>query len=81
MRAYTNPNATGFGVAGGIRLWKYLGARIGVSHYSSDSAADVALSVPHPFFFQRPRTLSSGPRWRSARRDVDPRACDGDIRG
>jgi len=57
--SYTNPNATGFDVAGGIRLWKYLGARIGVSHYSSDSAADVALSVPHPFFFQRPRTLST----------------------
>ena len=78
--SYTNPNATGFDVAGGIRLWKYLGARIGVSHYSSDSAADVALSVPHPFFFQRPRTLSSCSGWRSAQRDVGPRACDGDIR-
>jgi len=57
--SYSNPNSTGFGVAGGVRLWKYLGARIGVEHYASDSAADVALSVPHPFFFQRPRTLST----------------------
>jgi hypothetical protein len=56
---YTNPNSTGFEVAGGVRLWKYLGARIGVAHYSSGGAADVALSVPHPFFFQRPRTLSA----------------------
>jgi len=57
--SYTNANATGFEVAGAVRLWKYLGARIGVAHYSSDSAAEVSLSVPHPFFFQRPRALSS----------------------
>ena len=33
--AYTNPNSTGFEVAGGVRLWKYLGARIGVAHYAA----------------------------------------------
>lgn len=57
--SYANPGATGFEVATGLKLWKYLGARVGLSRHATDTAADLTLSVPHPFFFQRPRTLSS----------------------
>jgi hypothetical protein len=42
----------------GFRLWKQLGAGLGVSRATGTHAADIEASIPHPFFFTRPRAIS-----------------------
>jgi hypothetical protein len=42
----------------GIRLWKRLGAGLAVSRATGTHSADIEASVPHPFFFERPRAIS-----------------------
>ena len=42
----------------GIRLWKNLGAGIAVSHSTGDDSADIDARIPHPFFFERFRTVT-----------------------
>lgn len=42
----------------GYRVWKNLGAGVAVSAFSSDNVAAATTSVPHPFFFNRPREVS-----------------------
>jgi hypothetical protein len=54
------PGKTGaiFDVGVGVRLWRELGAGIAVSSSSNEGAANVAAKIPHPFFFNRPRSIS-----------------------
>jgi hypothetical protein len=45
-------------VGAGFRLWKNLGVGIAVSRTSGNGRAEVTASVPHPFFFNQPRTVT-----------------------
>ncbi len=45
-------------VAAGITLWRPLGLRVGVGSFSTGTDASVQASVPHPFFFSKPRSVS-----------------------
>jgi hypothetical protein len=45
-------------LAAGYRLWKDLGVGVAVSVTSGKSDTDVTASVPHPFFFNQPRTIT-----------------------
>jgi hypothetical protein len=42
----------------GVRLWKQIGVGVAVSRFSSEGDAEVTASIPHPFFFDRPREVS-----------------------
>jgi Outer membrane protein beta-barrel domain len=45
-------------LAAGYRLWKNLGVGVAVSVTSGKVDAEVTASVPHPFFFNQPRTVT-----------------------
>jgi hypothetical protein len=45
-------------IGGRVRVWKRLGAGIAVDHVVGEGTADVSASVPHPFFFNQPRTVT-----------------------
>jgi hypothetical protein len=40
-----------------VRLWGNLGAGVAVSRYTDDTPATVEGSLPHPFHFNRPRSI------------------------
>jgi len=46
-----------FNVSGGARVWRRLGIGGGLSRFSRSTPAVLEGSVPHPFFFNRPRPL------------------------
>jgi hypothetical protein len=50
----------GFVFDGGVsyRLWKNLAAGVSVSYFTRDDSASTTSSIPHPFFFQQPRTVT-----------------------
>lgn len=41
-----------------VRLWRGLSAGLAVSYFTKTDNAAVAASIPHPFFFDRPRSIS-----------------------
>lgn len=45
-------------VGGRARVWKRLGFGIAVSHVTGSGTADITANVPHPFFFNQPRTVT-----------------------
>ena len=45
-------------VGGRVRAWKRLGIGVAVSHVTGSGTADITASVPHPFFFNQPRTVT-----------------------
>ena len=45
-------------LSAGYRVWKNLGVGVAVSVVSGKGTAEVTASVPHPFFFNQPRTIS-----------------------
>ena len=45
-------------LAAGYRVWKNIGVGIAVSATSGKGDADVTASIPHPFFFNQPRTIT-----------------------
>jgi hypothetical protein len=45
-------------LAASYRLWKNLGVGVAVSVTSGNGKAEVTASVPHPFFFNQPRTVT-----------------------
>ena len=45
-------------LAAGYRVWKNIGVGVAVSATSGKGDADVTASVPHPFFFNQPRTVT-----------------------
>ena len=44
-------------IAGGARVWRSLGIGVGVTRFSKSGAASVAGKIPHPFFFNQPRSV------------------------
>ena len=46
-----------FDLAGGATLWRQLGVSVGVSQYSQSTATTLTASLPHPFFFNRARSV------------------------
>ena len=46
-------------IGGGVRVRKELSLGIGITRFSRTTAAEFSGSVPHPFFFSRPRGISS----------------------
>ncbi len=42
----------------GVRLWKRLGAGVAVAYVTRDGAAQVDARIPHPFQFERSRTVT-----------------------
>jgi len=45
-------------LAASYRLWKNLGVGVAVSVTSGNGKAEVTANVPHPFFFNQPRTVT-----------------------
>ena len=45
-------------VGGRVRVWQRLGVGIAMGHVTGEGTADVSASVPHPFFFNQPRTVT-----------------------
>jgi len=41
-----------------VRLWRSLGAGVAISRFTDTRTAAVAATVPHPFFFDRDRTIT-----------------------
>jgi hypothetical protein len=41
-----------------VRVWKYLSAGISFTGHAPESDTQVTGTIPHPFFFNRPRSLS-----------------------
>lgn len=58
VTSYTVPKGTLFDAGFAMRVMGNLGVGVAVSSFSSKQDANVALSVPHPFFFNRPRTTA-----------------------
>jgi hypothetical protein len=46
-----------FGARGGIRVWRRLVLGAGVTRFTDSTAPAVDAHLPHPFFFQRPRSI------------------------
>lgn len=51
-----------FDAGGGYRLWKNLAAGVAVSYFTRDDDAATTSVVPHPFFFNQPRTVTGDAR-------------------
>ena len=47
-----------FDVAGGARVWRRLSVSVGVSRFSVLTPVSVAATIPHPFFFNRLRSIN-----------------------
>ena len=58
-------------VAGGVRLWRTLGVRAGFLQFTREDDAHVSLSIPHPFFFDRPRRFEQDTTVELRERSVD----------
>ena len=58
-------------VAGGVRLWRTLGVRAGFVQFTREDDARVSLSIPHPFFFDRPRRFEQDTTVELRERSVD----------
>ncbi len=54
---YTVKAGPAFDVAGGAVPWRHLGIGVGVSRFSLATPTHLTGSIPHPFFFNRPRTV------------------------
>lgn len=57
---YTVSGGPSIDVAAGFTLWRRLGLRAGVGSFSTATEASVQASLPHPFFFSQPRSVSGG---------------------
>jgi opacity protein-like surface antigen len=55
---YDVKSGPSFDVAGGATVWRRLAVGVGVTRFSRSTASTLSGSVPHPFFFNRPRTVS-----------------------
>lgn len=47
-----------FDIAGGAIVWRQVGVGVGVSRFSTSTPASIKGTVPHPFFFNRVRSVS-----------------------
>lgn len=54
---YSVTSGPTFDISGGGRIWRWLGVGGGVNRLSRSTPAALTGSVPHPFFFNRPRAV------------------------
>ena len=54
--AYSVKPAFLFDAGAGVRVWRNLTFGVAVSRYNHSNSADLTASVPHPFFYNQPRT-------------------------
>src|SRR5439155_22689834 len=50
--------AAGFDAGVGIRVWRNLGVGVDVAYLTKGSTGSVSAQIPHPFFFNKPRSVS-----------------------
>ena len=56
------PGGASLEVDGGVPVWRNLGVAVTVTRSRRDGESSVSGTVPHPFFFEQPRTLDeAGP--------------------
>jgi hypothetical protein len=56
--SYKTGATPGFDVGGGIRVWRNLAVGLDGSRFSKTTSGAVSAQVPHPFFFNRARSVS-----------------------
>jgi hypothetical protein len=56
--SYKTGSVPGFDAGGGVRLWRNLAVGLDVSWFSKKTGGAVAGQIPHPFFFNRARSVS-----------------------
>jgi len=49
-------------VAAGVLVWRQLAAGVGVTRFSTSTPGTLSASIPHPIFFDRPRSVSGDVR-------------------
>ena len=54
---YAVKSGPALNVSVGASLWRNIGVGVGVTRYSKNTPAAFSASVPHPFFFNRPRQV------------------------
>lgn len=57
--SYNVKGGPGFEAAAGVTVWKRLGVRGGVGRFSTTADGTFEASIPHPFFFNKPRGISA----------------------
>lgn len=57
--SHSSSGGGGFDIGGGVRVWGNLAAGVAVTSFSSASGGTVSGTVPHPLFFNRPRTVAA----------------------
>jgi len=55
---YTVAAGRSFSISGGARLWRQLAVGVGLSRFAVSTPVSLNGTVPHPFFFSRPRPVS-----------------------
>ncbi len=55
---YTVKAGPAFNITGGGLLWRSLAVGVGVTRFSKSTVTAVNASVPHPFFFNQPRSVT-----------------------
>ncbi len=55
---YPSKAGTGAGGEAAVRVWKRLGVGLAVSYVAGTGSASIAASIPHPFVFGQPRSIS-----------------------
>jgi hypothetical protein len=56
--SYKTNSIPGLDVGGGVRVWRNLAVGLNVSRFSKETGGTVSAQIPHPFFFNRARTVS-----------------------
>ncbi|MBI3049170.1 MAG: hypothetical protein HYY76_12760 [Acidobacteria bacterium] len=54
---YAVKGGPAFDIAGGGMLWRQLGVGVGVSRFSVATPSSLSATIPHPFFFNRHRSI------------------------
>jgi hypothetical protein len=54
---YEVKSGPAFNVSVGAGLWRNIGVGVGVTRFSKNTPTVLSASVPHPFFFNRPRSV------------------------
>lgn len=56
---YTVKSGPVFAVSGGALVWRNVGVGLGIARFSQTTPTALSATIPHPFFFNRARTLSA----------------------
>lgn len=55
---HANDSGALLDISGGLRVWRNVGVGIGYSRFQNTDDITVAATLPHPIFFDRPRSVS-----------------------